>query len=328
MVCHKIYHPLDVNKGIREYMELKSFRKAELKTQISKSTIQRWFVKYGPTGIPKGDRYTKRSIRKIQTRKFEKMSHISCQLQSRNVVTIGQLAATFPMDRRPSKSCIHNILKCLKYRRMKIDRKQIYGNKASLDEKTKAFIENIKNIDLSRIISLDETGFMTHSHNNIYGYFIHRPDKEIIYNFRRQKASCAMAVTIQGILHQDTQPKSFSKSSFLQFLTKVVEKRNPCMDILLMDNIQFHHSVEVRDLATKHNMKIIYTPPYSPEFNPIEMYFANLKRNFRNFMYADAKFGDAVQASIMVTQHQHGDITPMFVRSLHVETTRASNRLI
>lgn len=209
---------------------------------------------------------------------------------------------------------------------MKLDRKQIYGNKTSLEEKTIAFIENMKNIDLSKIISLDETGFMTHSHNNVYGYFKKRPEKDIVYDFRRQKVSCAMAVTTKGMLHQETQPASFGKTSFIKFLTNVIEKSDQTIDVLLMDNIQFHHSREVQDLAIKHNMRIIYTPPYSPEFNPIEMYFANLKRNFRRMMYANMNFDDAVQASILITSQQHSNLTSSFDKSLRVETLRASGQ--
>jgi transposase len=48
-----------------------------------------------------------------------------------------------------------------------------------------------------------------------------------------------------------------------------------------MDNVSFHKSKEIKELILKSKNKIIYIPPYSPEYNPIEGVFHILKNKIR-----------------------------------------------
>lgn len=50
---------------------------------------------------------------------------------------------------------------------------------------------------------------------------------------------------------------------------------------LIMDNVRFHHSHKVKDLADQKGLRIVYTPPYSPDFNPIENVFSYVKAIWR-----------------------------------------------
>ncbi|KAF5611240.1 hypothetical protein F25303_14499, partial [Fusarium sp. NRRL 25303] len=44
-----------------------------------------------------------------------------------------------------------------------------------------------------------------------------------------------------------------------------------------MDNASFHHNDELEPMCAEAGVKLLYLPPYSPDFNPIEEYFAELK---------------------------------------------------
>lgn len=56
-----------------------------------------------------------------------------------------------------------------------------------------------------------------------------------------------------------------------------------------MDNVRFHHSHKVKHLAAARNWDILYVPPYSPIFNPIEGVFSIVKRHYqRNLNINDA----------------------------------------
>ena len=44
-----------------------------------------------------------------------------------------------------------------------------------------------------------------------------------------------------------------------------------------MDNAAIHKSPKVRELIEKAGCNLIYLPPYSPDLNPIEKYWANMK---------------------------------------------------
>ena len=45
--------------------------------------------------------------------------------------------------------------------------------------------------------------------------------------------------------------------------------------LILLDNVRFHHSKTFINLANTRGWKILYAPPYSPQYNPIA--FANIK---------------------------------------------------
>ncbi|KAK1841729.1 hypothetical protein CCHR01_15632 [Colletotrichum chrysophilum] len=47
--------------------------------------------------------------------------------------------------------------------------------------------------------------------------------------------------------------------------------------VLVMDNASIHHSQRLEQMCQEAGVKLIYLPPYSPDFNPIEEFFAELK---------------------------------------------------
>jgi transposase len=44
-----------------------------------------------------------------------------------------------------------------------------------------------------------------------------------------------------------------------------------------MDNASFHRSDRLDQLCAAAGVKLLYLPPYSPDLNPIEEFFAELK---------------------------------------------------
>jgi transposase len=53
-----------------------------------------------------------------------------------------------------------------------------------------------------------------------------------------------------------------------------------------MDNASFHHSDRIEEMCSQVGVKLVYLPPYSPDLNPIEEFFAELKAFIRrNWQY-------------------------------------------
>ena len=52
-------------------------------------------------------------------------------------------------------------------------------------------------------------------------------------------------------------------------------------DIVVMDNLASHKRPKVRELIEAAGARLLFLPPYSPDFNPIEMLFAKLKALLR-----------------------------------------------
>ena len=52
--------------------------------------------------------------------------------------------------------------------------------------------------------------------------------------------------------------------------------------MVVMDNLSAHKGEKVRELIEGEGCKLIYLPPYSPDFNPIEQAFSKLKSYLRS----------------------------------------------
>jgi transposase len=51
--------------------------------------------------------------------------------------------------------------------------------------------------------------------------------------------------------------------------------------IVVMDNLTAHKGERVRQLIEERGCEVVYLPPYSPDFNPIEQAFSKLKASLR-----------------------------------------------
>jgi transposase len=54
-------------------------------------------------------------------------------------------------------------------------------------------------------------------------------------------------------------------------------------DIVVMDNLASHKTAGIRTAIEAAGAVLVYLPPYSPDFNPIEMVFAKLKALLRQW---------------------------------------------
>src|SRR5215208_1565137 len=69
-------------------------------------------------------------------------------------------------------------------------------------------------------------------------------------------------------------------------------------DVVVMDNLSVHKSERVRELIEGVGAHLLYLPPYSPDFNPIEEAFSKIKNLIRK---AGARVHEALVAAIAAT---------------------------
>lgn len=70
-------------------------------------------------------------------------------------------------------------------------------------------------------------------------------------------------------------------NAFLAYVEQVLVPTIMPNDIVVMDNLSAHKVPGVRQAVEAAGAKLLYLPPYSPDFNPIEQLFAKLKALLR-----------------------------------------------
>jgi transposase len=73
-------------------------------------------------------------------------------------------------------------------------------------------------------------------------------------------------------------------------------------DVVVMDNLGSHKGAGVRSAIEKAGASLLYLPPYSPDFNPIENAFAKLKALLRK----------AAERTVESLWTKIGDLLPAF----------------
>ena len=63
---------------------------------------------------------------------------------------------------------------------------------------------------------------------------------------------------------------------------------------VIIDNAAFQKSQETETIIKDAGCELIFLPPYSPDFNPIEKFSANLKKFIRNTIRQFDKLQDAI----------------------------------
>ena len=136
------------------------------------------------------------------------------------------------------------------------------------------------------LVWIDETGTDKRAHIRKYGYALrgvtpvyHR----ILSRGNRYNAIAAMSST--EILAVEVKTGSVNGEIFFDFLRgELFPRMQPFPapnSVLLMDNCSIHHIQPIKELAKQHGIILLYLPPYSPDYNPIEEAFSYIKNYLR-----------------------------------------------
>ena len=68
---------------------------------------------------------------------------------------------------------------------------------------------------------------------------------------------------------------------FLAYVQQVLRPTLRRGDVVILDNLPAHKSAAVREAVEAAGARLLFLPPYSPDFNPIENAFAKLKALLR-----------------------------------------------
>jgi transposase len=89
------------------------------------------------------------------------------------------------------------------------------------------------------------------------------------------------ALTTRGFIAPWVLDGPINRDAFETYVAKVLAPELSPGDIVIMDNLSSHKGSKVREMIEAAGAELRYLPPYSPDFNPIEMAFAKLKALLR-----------------------------------------------
>ena len=86
----------------------------------------------------------------------------------------------------------------------------------------------------------------------------------------------------KGVEHHRVFEFSVNVDKFIEYIDFLRETNRGEKICLFMDNLSAHTSERSKQAMRDRGFRWIYNVPYSPEYNPIELTFSMVKRNFRS----------------------------------------------
>lgn len=164
-------------------------------------------------------------------------------------------------------------------------------------------------MDAARLIFLDESGVTTEMTRR-YG---RAPAGERVCegtpagNWRT--LTVVGAIGLRGWIGAMTIEAPTDGEIFLAYLEQVLCPQLRPGDLVVMDNLAAHKVAGVRELIENAGAELRYLPPYSPDFNPIEKCWSQIKQRLRA---TKARSLLALQASL---DHALATVTPQNIEA-------------
>jgi len=85
------------------------------------------------------------------------------------------------------------------------------------------------------------------------------------------------ALRLGGVTAPMTLDGAMSGAAFLAYVEQVLVPTLRPGDVVILDNLPAHKPVEIARAIERVGAELRFLPPYSPDFNPIELAFSKIK---------------------------------------------------
>lgn len=145
----------------------------------------------------------------------------------------------------------------------------------------RAWFEGQLDLDPARLIFIDETAASTKM-ARLRGRS-RRGDRcrASIPHGHWKTTTFTAGLTLCGIAAPMLLDGPMNGPAFLAYTEQVLAPELRPGDIVVMDNLPSHKIGGVREAIERAGARLLFLPPYSPDFNPIEMAFSKLKALLR-----------------------------------------------
>lgn len=73
------------------------------------------------------------------------------------------------------------------------------------------------------------------------------------------------------------------QDDFIKFLQQIRQANQDVILIIILDNASIHKAKKVKEFCFLHQIILVYLPPYSPNLNPIEFVWKDVKKQLSQF---------------------------------------------
>lgn len=146
------------------------------------------------------------------------------------------------------------------------------------EEKRNKYANSIKDIDPKSLVYIDESGIeLTICKDRGWG-----KRGEPLHSKKSGKYYERTNIIAGLVDNKAIAPMVFNGSCNTELFNKWVEhfliKELIPGQVVILDNAAFHKSQRTKELIESVGCRIIFLPPYSPDLNPIEKFWANMKK--------------------------------------------------
>jgi transposase len=144
-----------------------------------------------------------------------------------------------------------------------------------------AWAENQPKLDPERLVFIDETGTST----NMVRLRGRAPRGERLVSKvphgHWQTTTFVAGLRTNALTAPCVIDGPMNGDAFLAYVEQILVPTLKPGDLVVMDNLSSHKLPAIREAIEAAGARLLYLPPYSPDFNPIEQLFAKLKAALR-----------------------------------------------
>ncbi|MBY5032126.1 IS630 family transposase [Streptococcus suis] len=260
-------YSLDFRKKVLAYCEKTgSITEASVIFDISRNTIYQWLKLKEKTGE------LHHQVKGTKPRKVDR-EKLKNYLEAHPDAFLTEIASEF--DCHPT--AIHYALKAMGY----TPKKKSCTYYEQDPEKVDLFLKEFNNLSHLTPVYIDETGFETYFHREYARSLKGQLIKGQVSGRRYQRLSLVAGLIngelIAPMTYKDTMTSDFFEAWFKTFLLPTLGKPS----VIIMDNAKFHRMSKLTDLCEEQGHRLLPLPPYSPEYNPIEKTWVQIKKHIR-----------------------------------------------
>ena len=144
-----------------------------------------------------------------------------------------------------------------------------------------AWFEGQLDLDPERLIFIDETGASTKMARIRGRAKRGQRCRAAIPHGHWKTTTLTAGLRLNGLAAPMVLDGPMNGEAFRAYIEQVLVPELAEGDVVIMDNLPAHKVTGVRQAIESAGARLFYLPPYSPDFNPIEMAFSKLKALLR-----------------------------------------------